>query len=180
MKGILDYIHKKALKETYNAIFELEDDSEEKAKSLETPVSQEEIDDMRSHIIAECMDPDDINMMFLFIRKNLDRYVKSNELNERLVIVFNTLMIENYRKATNFILEEIFHIKRLDDVIEKAFRELYNFTVSYYNGIDADDYALKVNSDSVDLYMEHKDVIFDVMSDNTFKTFMKIAGIQLI
>ena len=39
MKGMLDYIHKKALKETYNAIFDLEDDSEEKSKSLETPIS---------------------------------------------------------------------------------------------------------------------------------------------
>lgn len=53
MKGILDYIHKKALKETYNAIFGLADDSEEKAKSLETPVSKEEIDDMRSRISAK-------------------------------------------------------------------------------------------------------------------------------
>ena len=35
MKGMLDYIHKKALKETYNAIFELEDDSAEKANSNE-------------------------------------------------------------------------------------------------------------------------------------------------
>lgn len=177
MKGVLDYIHKKALKETYNAIFDLEDDSEEKAKSLETPVSQEEIDDMRRHIIAECMDPDDINMMFLFIRKNLDRYVKSNELNERLVIIFNTLMIENYRKATNFMLEEIFHIKHVDDVIEKAFRELYDFTVAYMN--DETD-AIEVNSGNKALYMEHRDVIFDTMSDNTFKTFMKITGIELI
>lgn len=177
MKGVLDYIHKKALKETYNAIFDLEDDSEEKAKSLETPVSQEEIDDMRSHIIAECMDPDDINMMFLFIRKNLDRYVKSNELNERLVIIFNTLMVENYRKATNFMLEEIFNIKHVDDVIEKAFRELYDFTVAYMN--DETD-AIEVNSDNKALYMEHRDVIFDTMSDNTFKTFMKITGIELI
>lgn len=34
MKGVLDYIHKKALKETYNAIFGLEDDSEKKRQSL--------------------------------------------------------------------------------------------------------------------------------------------------
>ena len=30
MKGVLEYINTKALKETYNAIFEIEDDSEEK------------------------------------------------------------------------------------------------------------------------------------------------------
>lgn len=76
MKGVLDYIHKKALKETYNAIFDLEDDSEEKAKSLETPMTKEEIDDMRNHISAKCIDSDDINMMFLFIRKELENLEK--------------------------------------------------------------------------------------------------------
>lgn len=177
MKGVLDYIHKKALKETYNAIFDLEDDSEEKAKSLETPVSQEEIDDMRNHISAKCIDSDDINMMFLFIRKELENLEKKNELNKRTLIILNTLMVENYRKATNFILEEIFHIKRLDDVIEKAFRELYNFTIAYMN--DETD-AIEVNSDNIALYIDHKDVIFDTMSDNTFRTFMKITGIKLI
>ena len=153
MKGMLDYIHKKALKETYNAIFELEDDSAEKAKSLETPVSQEEIDDMRSHISAKCIDSDDINMMFLFIRRELENYKKNNELNERILIILNTLMVENYRKATNFILEEIFHIKHSDDVIEKAFRELYDFTVAYMN--DETD-TIEVNSDNKALYMEHR------------------------
>ena len=82
MKGVLDYIHKKALKETYNAIFELEDDSAEKAKSLETPISKEDIDDMRERISAKCIDSEDINMMFLFIRKELENYKKKNELNE--------------------------------------------------------------------------------------------------
>lgn len=177
MKGVLDYIHKKALKETYNAIFGLEDDSEEKAKSLETPVTKEEIDDMRSYISAKCIDPDDINMMFLFIRRELENYKKNNELDERILIIINTLMVENYRKATNFMLEEIFHIKRLDDVIEKAFRELYNFTIAYMN--DETD-AIEVNSDDIALYIDHKDVIFDTMSDNTFRTFMRITGIKLI
>lgn len=177
MKGVLDYIHKKALKETYNAIFELEDDSAKRAKSLVAPISKEEIDDMRSHISAKCIDSEDINMMFLFIRKELDNYKKKKELNERLLVIFNTLMTENYRKATNFILEEIFHIKRVDDVIEKAFRELYDFTVAYYKD-EAD--AFKVNDESKALYMEHRDVIFDTMSDNTFRTFMKITGIKLI
>ena len=177
MKGMLDYIHKKALKETYNAIFELEDDSAEKAKSLETPVLQDDIDNMRSRITAKCIDPDDINMMFLFIRRELENYKKNNELDERILIIINTLMVENYRKATNFILEEIFHIKRLDDVIEKAFRELYNFTIDYMN--DETD-AIEVNSDNIALYIDHKDVIFDTMSDNTFRTFMKITGIELI
>ena len=177
MKGVLDYIHKKALKETYNAIFELEDDSAEKAKSLETPISKEDIDDMRERISAKCIDSEDINMMFLFIRKELDNYLKRNELNERLVIIFNTLMVENYRKATNFILEEIFHIKHKDDVIEKAFRELYDFTIAYYN--DKAD-TINVSDENKALYMEHRDKIFDTMSDNTFRTFMKITGIQLI
>lgn len=177
MKGMLDYIHKKALKETYNAIFELEDDSEEKAKSLETPISKEEIDDMRSYISAKCIDSEDINMMFLFIRKELDNYLKTNELNERLVIIFNNLMVENYRKAANFMLEEIFHIKHVDDVIEKAFRELYDFTIVYYKD-EAD--SFKVNDESKALYMEYRDKIFDTMSDNTFRTFMKITGIKLI
>lgn len=177
MKGMLDYIHKKALKETYNAIFELEDDSAEKAKSLETPMSKEEIDDMRSYISAKCIDSDDINMMFLFIRKELENLKKKNELNERTLIILNTLMVENYRKANNFILEEIFHIKHVDDVIEKAFRELYDFTVAYMN--DETD-AIEVSSDNKALYMEHRDVIFDTMSDNTFRTFMKITGIELI
>lgn len=177
MKGVLDYIHKKALKETYNAIFGLEDDSEEKAKSLETPVLQEEIDDMRSRISAKCIDSEDINMMFLFIRKELDNYKNNNQLDERILIILNTLMVENYRKATNFLLEEIFHIKRLDNVIEKAFRELYDFAEAYMN--DEVD-AIKVNSDNKALYMEHRDVIFDTMSDNTFKTFMEITGIKLI
>lgn len=177
MKGMLDYIHKKALKETYNAMFELEDDSAEKAKSLETPVSQEEIDHMRSNITAKCIDPEDINMMFLFIRRELENYKKNNELNERILIILNTLMVENYRKATDFILEEVFHIKHSHDVIEKAFRELYDYTVAYMN--DETD-AIEVNSDNKALYMEHRDVIFDTMSDNTFKTFVKITGIQLI
>lgn len=177
MKGMLDYIHKKALKETYNAIFELEDDSAEKAKSLETPVLQEDIDRMSIHISAVCIDPDDINMMFLFIRRALENYKKNNELNERMLIILNTLMVENYRKATNFILEEVFHIKHSDDVIEKAFRELYDYTVAYMND-EAD--AIEVNSDNKALYMEHRDVIFDTMSNNTFKTFMKITGIELI
>ena len=177
MKGMLDYIHKKALKETYNAIFELEDDSAEKAKSLETPMSKEEIDDMRNRVSAKCIDSDDINMMFLFIRRELENYKKNNESNERTLIIINTLMVENYRKATNFILEEVFHIKHVDDVIEKAFRELYDFTVAYMN--DETD-AIEVNSDNKALYMEHRDVIFDTMSDNTFKTFMKITGIELI
>lgn len=177
MKGMLDYIHKKALKETYNAIFELEDDSEKWTNRLVTPMTKEEIDDMRSYITAKCIDTEDINMMFLFIRKELENYKKKNELNEKLLIIFNTLMVENYRKATNFILEEIFHIKRLDDVIEKAFRELYNFTLAYMN--DETD-AIEVNSDNIALYMEHRDVIFDTMSDNTFKTFMKITGIKII
>lgn len=177
MKGVLDYIHKKALKETYNAIFDLEDDSEEKAKSLETPISQEEINDMRSHISAKCIDSEDINMMFLFIRKELENLEKKNELNKRTLIILNTLMVENYRKATNFILEEIFHIKRLDDVIEKAFRELYDFTVAYLNDEEA---TIVVSDENKALYMEHRDKIFDTMSDNTFKTFMKITGIQLI
>ena len=177
MKGVLDYIHKKALKETYNAIFDLEDDSEEKTKSLETPMTKEEIDHMRSYISAKCIDSDDINMMFLFIRKELENLKKKNELNKRTLIILNTLMAENYRKATNFILEEIFHIKRLDDVIEKAFRELYNFTIAYMN--DETD-AIEVNSDNIALYIDHKDVIFDTMSDNTFRTFMKITGIELI
>lgn len=177
MKGMLDYIHKKALKETYNAIFELEDDSAEKAKSLETPVLQEDIDHIGSRVIAKCIDSDDINMMFLFIRRELENYKKNNELNERILIILNTLMVENYRKATNFILEEIFHIKHVDDVIEKAFRELYDFTVAYMN--DETD-AIEVNSDNIALYMDHKDVIFDTMSDNTFRTFMKITGIKLI
>ena len=177
MKGMLDYIHKKALKETYNAIFGLEDDSEEKTKSLETPISKEEIDHMRSYISAKCIDSEDINMMFLFIRKELENLEKKNELNKRTLIILNTLMVENYRKATNFLLEEIFHIKRLDDVIEKAFRELYNFTIAYMND-EAD--AIEVNSDNIALYIDHKDVIFDTMSDNTFRTFMKITGIKLI
>ena len=177
MKGMLDYIHKKALKETYNAIFELEDDSIKRTKYLETPINKEEIDDMRSRISAKCIDSDDINMMFLFIRKELENYKKKKELNERLLIIFNTLMVENYRKATNFILEEIFHIKHTDDIIEKAFRELYDFTVAYYKD-EAD--SFKVNDKNKALYMEHKDVIFDTMSDNTFKTFMKITGIKLI
>jgi hypothetical protein len=177
MKGMLDYIHKKALKETYNAIFELEDDSAEKAKSLETPMSKEEIDDMRSRISAKCIDSDDINMMFLFIRKELENYKKKKELNERLLIIFNTLMIENYRKATNFILEEIFHIRHADDVIEKAFKELYDFTVAYLNDEEA---TIVVSDENKALYMEHRDVIFDTMSDNTFKTFMKITGIKII
>ena len=177
MKGVLDYIHKKALKETYNAIFELEDDSVKRAKSLVAPISKEEINDMRSHITAKCIDSEDINMMFLFIRKELDNYKKKKELDERLLIIFNTLMIENYRKATNFILEEIFHIKHVDDIIEKAFRELYDFTVAYYKD-EAD--AFKVSDKNKALYMEHRDVIFDTMSDNTFKTFVKITGIELI
>lgn len=177
MKGMLDYIHKKALKETYNAIFELEDDSEEKAKLIETPVLQEDIDHMRSRITAKCIDPNDINMMFLFIRKELENHKKSNTLDNRLLIIFNTLCAENYRKATNFLLEEIFHINHLDDIIEKAFRELYDFAEAYMN--DETD-AIEVNSDNKALYMEHRDVIFDTMSDNTFRTFMKITGIQLI
>lgn len=177
MKGMLDYIHKKALKETYNAIFELEDDSAEKAKSLETPVLQEDIDNMRSRITAKCIDPDDINMMFLFIRRELENYKKNNELDERILIIINTLMVENYRKATNFLLEEVFHIKHVDDIIEKAYRELYDFTVAYMND-EAD--TIDVDSDSKALYMEHRDVIFDTMSDNTFKTFMGITGIKLI
>lgn len=177
MKGMLDYIYKKALKETYNAIFELEDDSEENSKSLETPMSKEEIDDMRSHITAKCIDPEDINMMFLFIRRELENYKKNNEFNERILIILNTLMVENYRKATAFMLEEVFHIKHSHDVIEKAFRELYDYTVAYLN--DETD-AIEVNSDNKALYMEHRDVIFDTMSDNTFKTFVKITGIQLI
>lgn len=177
MKGVLDYINKKALKETYNAIFELEDDSEEKAKSLETPMSKEEIDDMRSRVSAKCIDSEDINMMFLFIRKELEIYKKKKELNERLLIIFNILMVENYRKATNFILEEIFHIKHADDVIEKAFRELYDFAEAYIN--DEVD-AIVVSDKNKALYMEHRDKIFDTMSDNTFKTFMKITGIKLI
>lgn len=177
MKGVLDYIHKKALKETYNAIFELEDDSAEKAKSLETPMSKEEIDDMRACVAAKCIDSEDINMMFLFIRKELEIYKKKKELNERLLIIFNTLMVENYRKATNFILEEILHIKHVDDVIEKAFRELYDFAEAYIN--DEVD-AIVVSDENKALYMEHRDKIFDTMSDNTFRTFMKITGIQLI
>ncbi len=177
MKGILDYIHKKALKETYNAIFELEDDSEKWTNRLVTPMTKEEIDDMRSHITAKCIDSEDINMMFLFIRKELENYKKRKELSERLLIVFNTLMIENYRKATNFMLEEIFHIKRMDDAIEKAFRELYDFTVAYLN--DKAD-TISVSDENKALYMEYRDVIFDTMSDNTFKTFMKITGIKLI
>lgn len=177
MKGMLDYIHKKALKETYNDIFGLEDDSAEKAKSLETPVTKEEIDHMRSRIYAKCIDSDDINMMFLFIRKELENHKKSNTLDNRLLIIFNTLCVENYRKATNFLLEEIFHIKRLDDVIEKAFRELYDFTVVYINDM-AD--TIKVDRDNKALYMEHRDVIFDTMTDNAFKTFVGITGIELI
>ena len=177
MKGVLDYIHKKALKETYNAIFGLEDDSAEKVKSLETPVSQEEIDDMRSYISAKCVDSEDINMMFLFIRKELGNLKKKNELNKRTLIILNTLMVENYRKATNFLLEEIFHINHLDDIIEKAFRELYDFAEAYMN--DKTD-TIKVNSDNKALYMRYKNYIFDTMSDNTFKTFVKITGIELI
>ena len=177
MKGMLDYIHKKALKETYNAIFELEDDSIKRTKYLETPITKEEIDDMRSRISAKCIDSDDINMMFLFIRKELENYKKKKELNERLLIIFNTLMIENYRKATNFILEEIFHIRHADDAIEKAFKELYDFTVAYLNDEEA---TIVVSDENKALYMEHRDVIFDTMSDNTFKTFMKITGIELI
>ena len=177
MKGMLDYIHKKALKETYNAIFELEDDSEEKAKPLETPVSQEEIDDMRSRISAKCIDSEDINMMFLFIRKELENLKKKNELNKRTLIILNTLMVENYRKAANFILEEILHIKKLDDVVEKAFRELYDFTVAYMNNEDDN---ITVSEENRALYEEHKYAIFDTMSDNTFKTFVKITGIKLI
>ena len=177
MKGMLDYIHKKALKETYNAIFELEYDSIKRTKYLETPITKEEIDDMRSRISAKCIDSDDINMMFLFIRKELENYKKKKELNERLLITFNTLMVENYRKATNFILEEIFHIKNVDDVIEKAFKELYDFTVAYLNDEEA---TIVVSDENKALYMEHRDVIFDTMSDNTFKTFMKITGIELI
>ena len=176
MKGMLDYIHKKALKETYNAIFGLEDDSEEKAKSLETPVTKEEIDDMCSRISAKCIDSDDINMMFLFIRKELDNYKNNNELDERIFIILNTLMVENYRKATNFLLEEIFHINHLDDIIEKAFRELYDFAEAYIN--DKTD-VIEVNSDNKALYMRYKNYIFDTMSDNTFKTFVKITGIEL-
>ena len=177
MKGMLDYIHKKALKETYNAIFELEDDSEGRVKHLETPITKEEMDDMRSHISAKCIDSEDINMMFLFIRKELENYKKKKELSERLLIIFNTLMVENYRKATNFILEEIFHIRHADDVIEKAFKELYDFTVAYLNDEEA---TIVVSDENKALYMEHRDAIFDTMSDNTFKTFMKIAGIKLI
>ena len=177
MKGVLDYIHKKALKETYNAIFELEDDSEKWTNRLVTPIAKEEIDDMRSHITAKCIDSEDINMMFLFIRKELENYKKKKELNERLLIIFNTLMVENYRKATNFMLEEIFHIKHTDDVIEKAFRELYDFTVAYLNDKAV---TISVSDENKALYMEHRDVIFDTMSDNTFKTFMKITGIKLI
>lgn len=177
MKGVLDYIHKKALKETYNAIFELEDDSEKWTNRLVTPIAKEEIDDMRSYITAKCIDSEDINMMFLFIRKELENYKKKKELSERLLIIFNTLMIENYRKATNFMLEEIFHIKHMDDVIEKAFRELYDFTVAYLN--DKAD-TISVSDENKALYMEHRDVIFDTMSDNTFKTFMKITGIKII
>ena len=115
--------------------------------------------------------------MFLFIRKELENYKKKKELSERLLIIFNTLMIENYRKATNFMLEEIFHIKHMDDVIEKAFRELYDFTVAYLN--DKAD-TISVSDENKALYMEHRDVIFDTMSDNTFKTFMKITGIKII
>ena len=177
MKGMLDYIHKKALKETYNAIFELEDDSEKWTNRLVTPIAKEEIDDMRSYITAKCIDSEDINMMFLFIRKELENYKKKKELSERLLIIFDTLMIENYRKATNFMLEEIFHIKHMDDVIEKAFRELYDFTVAYLN--DKAD-TISASDENKALYMEHRDVIFDTMSDNTFKTFMKITGIELI
>lgn len=177
MKGMLDYIHKTALKETYNAIFELEDDSEEKAKLIETPVLQEDIDHMRSHITAKCIDPDDINMMFLFIRKELENYKKSNTLDNRLLIIFNTLCVENYRKATNFLLEEIFHINHLDDIIEKAFRELYDFTVVYIN--DMVD-TIKVDSDNKALYMRYRNYIFDTMTDNAFKTFVEITGIELI
>lgn len=177
MKGMLDYIYKKALKETYNAIFELEDDSEKWTNRLVTPMTKEEIDDMRSRISAKCIDSDDINMMFLFIRKELENYKKKKELNERLLIIFNTLMIENYRKAANFILEEIFHIRHADDVIEKAFKELYDFTVAYLNDEEA---TIVVSDENKALYMEHRDVIFDTMSDNTFKTFMKITGIELI
>ena len=177
MKGVLDYIHKKALKETYNAIFELEDDSEKWTNHLVTPMAKEEIDDMRNRITAKCIDSEDINMMFLFIRKELENYKKKKELSERLLIIFNTLMIENYRKATNFMLEEIFHIKHMDDIIEKAFRELYDFTVAYLN--DKAD-TISVSDENKALYMEHRDVIFDTMSDNTFKKFMKITGIKLI
>lgn len=179
MKGMLDYIHKKALKETYNAIFDLEDDSEEKAKSLETPVSQEEIDDMRSHISAKCIDPDDVNMMFFFIRKELDKYRKTKELDNKLIMIFNTLYVENYRKVTNFILEEIFHIKNLDTVIEKAFKALYHFTQVYKGYAEKDD-RFGISKEDVELFNCHKEEILETMSNNTFKTFALLAEIKII
>lgn len=178
MKGVLEYINTKALKETYNAIFEIEDDSEERSKRLVTPITKDEIDDMRRTITAKCMDSEDVNMMFLFIRKELDSYQKKKELTERLVIVFNTLIVENYRKITNYMLEEIFHIKD-SDVIEKAFRTLYDFT-KIYKGYAAKDDRFKVSKEDVELFSSHKEDILETMSTNTFKTFALIAEIKIV
>ena len=179
MKGMLDYINKKALKETYNAIFELEDDSTEKAKSLETPVLQEDIDHMRRHITAICIDPDDVNMMFFFIRKELDKYRKTKELDNKLIIIFNTLYVENYRKVTNFMLEEIFHIKNLDIVIEKAFKTLYHFEQIYKGYAEKDD-RFGISKEDTELFNCHKEEILETMSNNTFKTFALLADIKII
>ena len=178
MKGVLDYINKKALKETYNTIFEIEDDSEERSKRLVTPITKEEIDDMRRTITAKCIDSEDVNMMFLFIRKELDNYQKKKELTERHVIIFNTLIVENYRKITNYMLEEIFHIKN-SDVIEKAFRTLYNFTKVYKGYADKDD-RFKVSKEDIELFNAYKEDILDTMSTNTFKTFALTAEIKII
>lgn len=179
MKGMLDYIHKKALKETYNAIFELEDDSAEKAKSLETPVLQEDIDRMRIHISAICIDPNDVNMMFFFIRKELDKYRKTKEINDKNIIIFNTLYVENYRKVTNYMLEEIFHIKNSDVVIEKAFRALYDFSKVYKGYTDKDD-RFGISKEDIELFNAHKEQILETMSTNTFKTFALLAEIKII
>lgn len=179
MKGVLDYINKKALKETYNAIFELEDDSAEKAKSLETPVLKDDIDHMRSNITAVCIDPNDVNMMFFFIRKELDKYRKTKEINDKNIIIFNTLYVENYRKVTNYMLEEIFHIKNSDAVIEKAFRALYDFSKVYKGYADKDD-RFGISKEDVELFNCHKEEILETMSNNTFKTFALLAEIKII
>lgn len=158
LRGTLPFLNKKLLKHTFYDICDLEDENKERMKKAGITVTKEEVNEYFNNL--------------------LERYpMVKNELNKRTLIILNTLMVENYRKATNFILEEIFHIKRLDDVIEKAFRELYNFTLAYMN--DETD-AIEVNSDNIALYIDHKDVIFDTMSDNTFRTFMKITGIKLI
>lgn len=179
MKGMLDYIYKKALKETYNAIFELEDDSAEKAKSLETPLLQEDIDHMRSYITAICIDPDDVNMMFFFIRKELDKYRKAKEINDKNIMIFNTLYVENYRKTIEFMLEEVFHIKHSHEVIEKAFRALYDFSKVYKGYADKDD-RFGISKEDIELFNAHKEYILETMSTNTFKTFALLAEIKII